>query len=393
MATATQGIVRLNDYDLLEQTLDRIVARIRDQGSRRHTIATILKKIRNDFSLREVATDDVKELVEDKFTLNTPKEYLDGTAVMGVDGGVLARSLHGLDLILVRAVAVLFRYQGGGLSGSEYYPRELPTPRLISIDEPFDARELELAVGMQRQLTELRIAREALTEHEVDAVLLDGSVVPQYVDSSLRKPRLTKLYRQLVATFTGLYRECAELGTPLVGVVKDSRSSRFVNLFQRKIMPLLEDGVLTPDDLAVLKENESAMTNSRDTSLLDHLLGVGERTFAFSYSSPPVKVLEDLGEWASRAYAFYIKTVPFDRPVRVEFIDGAALPERSAEEAASLVYALSSGHDACAIPTVLIEADACARLAREELNIIQDNILGRLDPSNSIDLRRNRRPF
>ena len=77
----------------------------------------------------------------------------------------------------------------------------------------------------------------------------------------------------------------------------------------------------------------------------------------------------------------------------VEFVDGLGTPARAADEVASLVYALSADHDACALPTVLIEADACARLAEEELTIIKDNIPDRLDPSASLELRRHRRPF
>lgn len=393
MVTTTRGLVSLSDYDILEQTLTQIVERIRDQGTRRRSVAGVLRGLKRELDLSEVASDDARELVEDRLTLEVGRERLSGMAVMGVDGGVLGRSLHGLDLILVRAVAVLFRYRDGELSGSEYYPRELPTPRLISIDEPLDARELELEVGMQRQLTEIQLARDALAEHEVDAVLLDGSVVPQYVDRSLRKPRLVGLYRELIDAFTGLYRECAESGVPLAGAIKDSRSSRFVGIFQRKIMPLLDDGALPPEELRILKENEEVISNSRDTALLDHLLDVGERTFAFSYANPPARVLKDLGAWASRAYAFYIKTVPYDWPIRVEFVDGSATPARAADEVASLIYALSADHDACALPTVLIEADSCARLAQEELTIIQDNITDRLEPSASLELRRHRRPF
>jgi hypothetical protein len=394
MVSSAQGLVSLSNYDDLERTLTKLVERIRDQGQRRRSVAAVLRRLKHNLDLSEMVDEAEREIAEDRLVTGVDRDPLSSSAVMGVDGGVLGRSLHGFDLILVRAVAAVFRYSGGELSGSGYYPSELPTPRLISIDEPLDSRELELAVGMQRQLAELQVARDALGEHEVDAVLLDGSVVPQYVDRFPHSPRVLNLYRELIDAFTGLYRACAEAGALLAGAVKDSRSSRFINLFQRKILPLIADGEeLSPRDLRALRDNEDVLPNSRDTALLDHLLDVGERSFSFSYADPPAKVLEDLGEWATRAYAFYIKTVPYDYPLRVEFVGGSEEAPQVADRVASLVYALSANHDACALPTVLIEADACARLAEEELTIIRDNITDRLEHSASLELRRQRRPF
>ncbi len=104
-------------------------------------------------------------------------------------------------------------------------------------------------------------------------------------------------------------------------------------------------------------------------------------------------MLEDLGDWKKRIYAFYTKPVPYDRPVRVEFVGDSRAPLETVERSASLVNTLSSGHEACALPSVLIEADARASLAKEEISILRDNIADRLGSSTMLDLRRERRPF
>ncbi|MEM3453150.1 MAG: hypothetical protein QW835_05950, partial [Candidatus Hadarchaeum sp.] len=65
----------------------------------------------------------------------------------------------------------------------------------------------------------------------------------------------------------------------------------------------------------------------------------------------------------------------------------------TADRVASLVYALSSHHEEFGLPSVIIEADASARLAEEELSWVRDIISARLDPAFAPDLRRERKPF
>jgi hypothetical protein len=329
----------------------------------------------------------MEEIIEPSLVKLVEQDALTNLTVAGVDGGMLEQQLHGLDLILVRAVAVIFHYRDAGLERAEYFPSEMPFPRLIDVAEPLDAREFELLAGMERQLTELGLATEALRVNEVELLLLDGSVVPQYIDRFPHNQSLLERYHKLLDAYTKLYETCAESGTLLAGAVKDSRGGRFVDILRRRVLPGLGGLGLEQKELEVLER-------SRDTVLLDHVLEVGERTFTFRYAEKPASyVLRDLGEWAMRVYAFYLKTVPFDRPLRLEFVDFKDEPVQTADCIASLIYALSFHHDAFGLPSVLIEADACARLTEEDLSIVRDSIADRLGPSALLDLRRHRRPF
>lgn len=311
---------------------------------------------------------------------------LDST-VVGVDGGMLEQQLHGLDLVIVRAVAAIFHYHGGGLDWVKYFPGEIPFPKLIDVAEPLDAKEFEFLAGMERQIAEIEVATAAAEESKVDLLLLDGSVVPQYVDRFPRNHLLLDRYQDLIGVYTALYQTCQERGVLLAGAVKDSRGGRFVDILRKKILPDFGNLGLDEKDLAILER-------SRDTVLLDHLLGVGERTPSFTYAEEPAAyVLQDLGIWAAKVHAFYIKTVLFDRPLRVEFVDCGGGVAHSADRISSIVYALSSNHEAFGLPSVLVEADARARLAEEELCIVRDSISDRLGPSALLDLRRERRPF
>jgi len=75
---------------------------------------------------------------------------LDGIKIAGIDGGVVKKSLHGVDLRLSRAVGVVFSYSKNKLEKVEYHPSPFPTPIPNLIFDPYSELELELSCGMER---------------------------------------------------------------------------------------------------------------------------------------------------------------------------------------------------------------------------------------------------
>lgn len=384
--------ISLNEYQDLELKLGRIADKIKDQGRKRHLLAEVLKRAKSDFQLP--INEEKREIIEPNLVYQVEEQSLKNLVIAGVDGGVLSKPLHGLDLILVRALAAIFYYdEDGELQETDYHPSEMPTPQLTNVHEPLDSKELDVLVRLKRQLAELNRAKEAISDGKIDALLLDGSVVPQYTNHA-SGDRSRELYKELIGSYKDLYRACMEKDILLLGAVKDSRSARLGKIFQEKILPLLlEDTELPQDEISSLRENKDVLMSSRDTAFLDYLLESGERSFAFKYAKAPASLLQNLGDWKKRVYAFYVKPVPYDRPVRVEFVSSREETLKTVDRAASLVSSLSANHEACALPSVLIEADARAALAQEEISILRDNIADRLEPSTMLDLRRERRPF
>ncbi|MFH1821560.1 MAG: DNA double-strand break repair nuclease NurA [Methanobacteriota archaeon] len=381
MNSFSQGFPTSNDEVGFEQALEAIAGRINEQQGRRKKVAEALA------GLRKVSFERVEGIVEPFLVNEVKMDSLSDLIVAGVDGGLLEQQLHGLDLILVRALAAVFRYRDAMLSEAEYIPNEVPLPKLIDVSESLDAWEFQLLSGMERQLAEIELASNVAEKSGAKMIIIDGSVVPQYVERFPNNPLLFERYQKLIQAYVRLYQTCSKSNSFLVGAVKDSRGGRFTDILKRGILPAFGDFGLEQGDLSILDR-------SRDTVLLDHLLEVGERTPAFTYAENPAGyVLRDLGAWAGKVYVFYIKTVPFDRPLRVEFLDILENPAETADSVASLVYALSSHHDAFGLPSVIIEADACARLVEEDLCMVRDSISDRLGPSSLLDLRRNRRPF
>ena len=381
MASSIEEAISRETSPGFEGALASIVERIREQEARRQKVAQALS------GLRGLTLNGLECTTESCLVSQVKMDPLFDLKVAGVDGGLLEEQLHGLDLILVRVLAAIFHYRNGELELAEYLPNEMPLPKLIDIAEPLDAWEFELLAGMERQLAETELAASAVEKSSAKVLFLDGSVVPQYVERFPHSSLLLNRYQRLIKSYERLYQKCMELEVSLAGVVKDSRGNRFVDIIRHGLSSTFDGLGLGKGDLEILER-------SRDTALLDHLLEVGERTMAFTYAERPASyVLRDLGAWATRVYAFYLKTVPFDRPLRVEFVDFRDNPAETAANVASVIYALSSHHDAFGLPSVIIEADACARLAEEDLCIVRDSIADRIGPSIQFDLRRSRRPF
>ncbi len=383
--------ISLTDHKHLENKIGRIAEKIRDQGEKRRILAELLKQIKNEIQV-PIETEN-NDSIESDLVYPVENKSLEDLVVAGVDGGVLSKPLHGLDLILVRAVAAMFQYENGELRRADYHPSEAPAPNLVNVHEPLDSRELDVLTGLKRQLTELKRAKEALDRKDVDVLMLDGSIVPQY-SKHTSKEKTKKLYKKLIKTFTNLYKKCTQEEVLLLGAVEDSRSTRLGTIFQKEIFPnILENANLSKEEINSFNKNKDVIVDSRDTAFLDYLLKEGERSFAFKYSTYPGNLLSDLEPWNKRICAFYIKPVPYDRPTRVEFIMNPEKTQETINKAAALVNSLSASHEACALPSVLIEADARAKLSQEEISILRDSIADRLEPSTMLDLRRERRPF
>lgn len=364
----------------LELALEKVIERIIDQEARRKRIGEALA------SLREIDSEATNGFAEKTLVKKVEMDPLTDVRVCGIDGGLLDQQLHGFDLIIVRALAAIFHYRNAVLVGVEYLPSELPPPKLIDVAEPLDSWEFQVLAGMERQLVEIEIGVQVAEKGVVGAILLDGSIVPQYVERFPRSPILQERYRNLIQSYIRLYQACAEANIVLAGAVKDSRGTRFVEILKKEVFDKFSFG-LGKEDLSILDK-------TRDTVLLSHVLRVGERTSAFTYAEKPASyVLSDLGDWGTKIYGFYLRAVPFDRPLRIEFLEGSENVAETADRVASLVYALSSHHEGFGMPSVIIEADACARLAEEDLDLVRDIISARLGPAFTPDLRRERKPF
>lgn len=290
-----------------------------------------------------------------------------------VDSGIVGEELHGFDFLLLRSVGVLFDYKGSKVASHKYFPSAVP-PLQYDMRSGLDSHDVMWHKSLFRLKGELSCAAQVIEKHSPAYMLMDGSIAPLLSDKPSEESEMRPLYDDVVECYRGLYETAWKVNCALLGVIKDSRSKRFIEIVQKH------------------SQSEQGLQHTTDTNFLYFLLSASERTCTFTYSSVPGKhqILKDLGGWSERILSFYLKPVKDDRPLRVEFLSG----QRTFSEVASIVHSLSCMHKAYAYPAILIEADLRAALDENEFERAYGSLFSRLGRSSSLlRLRRNSRPF
>jgi len=383
-------------FDLQKQ-MKNVVKNLVKIERDKETFCNILKSIKTKVSISFLPKVGRLDLLEDKFAYPVVPTDLKGLCVAGVDGGVVSRSLHSADIIITRAVAAIFRYESENAPYVEYFPDMFPEPKIIINITPLNRVNSEINVNLERLKAELEVAIKAQDEYIIDVILLNGSLLPQIMDRPLSPSvSLTRKYEEILDLYVRLYEKSMETNTILAGVIEDSRSTRFVQIINRLLPHLIRrypelEELLSFDYRRVLRL-------MRDSDFLFRFLEVGERTLVFkyfeaSYEPPIIRDLKDRG-WKQSISVFYLKTVKFDTPIRIEYLTSSFDPVTLANRLASIIYPLSSYHPEYATPSVIIEADARARLLESDLEIVYDSLVHAIGAMPSLlKLRRDRRPF
>ena len=297
-----------------------------------------------------------------------------GGTFAAIDGGLGAAALHGLDLLMLKSLAVKFEYEGGRLVRHAYLPSAHP-PLSVHSSIGLDGFDMMRFSSLMRLRAELSSAIAAAQKWKPDFLLLDGSIAPLVSDKPPEDSNMKELYLDVVGLYLKLYQTVSASKINLVGVTKDSRGRRFLDIISRAI----------PDSAPALK-------TASDTAFLDLLLQEGERTFCMRYSVSPATnpVLKDLGEWAGRIMTFYLKPVAGDRPLRIEFLSAAA-PFNDVAEVMAGLSALAPHY---AYPAILIEADLRAAMGADEVEHVVADLAARVGRKRPLlPLRRDSRPF
>ena len=139
---------------------------------------------------------------------------------------------------------------------------------------------------------------------------------------------------------------------------------------------------------------QQMLERTKDSNLLLYSLKKGERTCIFNYSANPEShpILKEFKKFEKSFSSFYIKTVEFDRPVRVDFVNFNNGIETANKISGILMK--TCGHAGYGLPTVLIEADQRSKLSEKDIDMFYYDLINRVGNIPSLfKLRREIRPF
>ncbi|MFH0711408.1 MAG: DNA double-strand break repair nuclease NurA, partial [Candidatus Aenigmatarchaeota archaeon] len=347
--------------DFLQMT-DEIAKRISETESQRSKLGKFLREVNSSTNLT-LGT----EIFEEKIFQKINPIALDGLKVGGVDGGLVKQTLHGIDLMLTRAVGVLFSFSGDKLNSTDYYPQSIPSPTPNIIVDPFSELEFEVNSNIERMITEATTAAEFVQKFKPEILFMHGSIVPHYTDKPAKTSLIFPSYQRMIEAYTHLFSACKETNTILAGVIEDSRGTRFCEIVNSQLISKAEGEIV--NNIKIL------LNQTKDTNLLTYALEPGERSLVFKYSSNPENhpILNEFGgQVANQIFTFYLRTAEFDRPIRIDFFANQGISP-IANRISSIILPLC-GHSGYGIPSVLIEADQRAKLSEDDLQMFYQDL-------------------
>jgi len=366
-------------HEILE-SIDSIAEKIKNLEEKREKLGRFLREVKDGIELRG-------QVIEKRIVYKVETDRLEKKKVVAIDGGLSKHEYHGLDIILTRAVGVIFDYSNGKLEKVQYFPSALVSPKILVVSDPYSDEEFSISSSLERQRAEIELAIQAINKFSPSLLLLDGSVVPHGNDKPGFNSAAWRRYEAVIEAFKKLYKSSS--GSLLAGCVEDSRGRRFCEIMSEQVLGQIND--------PRIPELQKILAGTRDTNLLYHVLSKGERTAVFRYSKDAEEhpILADLGEYGKRIYCFYLKSAEFDRPVRIDYYCKGNLESviSAANAIASMVLGMTP-HSSYGCPAPLIEADFRAKMQEKDATILHDQLVDRVGITPSLmRLRREQRPF
>ncbi len=375
------------------QNIQSIAQKIHKIESEKDKFASIFSDLKYEFDFKLISSLISKDISEDKLVYKVLPTNLSGLSVVGIDGGIIAKNFYNFDLIATRAVACIFEFHKDKPYVT-YFPEKSPTPNLIPNITPLNQNESEIFISLERLKKELDLAISMTNKSKrPNLIVLDGSILPLPSDKPHSSSKIFIEYQKIIEKYQKLFENCIEKNILLAGCIKDSRSRRFASLLGR-IIPKLID-YYPRLNLILDLDYRGMITQIYDCELLYRILEVNERTCIMSYSDAPENhnILKDFDKkMVEKFKIFYLKSVPFDFPMRIEFLTLNSSPISTANKISAALLPLACHHVEFAVPSILIEADARAKLMETDMDILY-NILEQNIGLSYLKLRRNRRPF
>lgn len=375
----------------LDEKIQQIADEIHALEEKRETFAKILRSERRQLDLRADLPLAQRYLYEEELAHPVESTKLSGLRVCGIDGGLLKKTLRGIELVITRAIATIFEYTPAGQVAVEYFPQHTIPPSLKAELTPISYHEAEVNASLERTKAELELAIRVQDHHSSELLLLDGSLSPHISDRPPKQSLLSAKYQEISRLYQKLYEKTEETGTLLAGIVKDSRSNRFVRILG-ELMPHIIRRYPSLQSLLDL-DYRSILKLSYDTDFFFRILEVGERSPIFRLiNSNKQKNLDP--EKEQKLVSFYLQTAKYDYPLRVEVFTGNYDPIRIVKKVSAMLVPISSDNEEFALPSVLIDADSQARLIERDLEFLFKQLANRIGyPQSLLKLRRERMPF
>lgn len=375
---------------VLHKQMENIILKISNLGQDRLHFTKILREI--DTSVFNDLPEYLKKQIPDNSFWKAIDPIVLGesnVSIGGVDGGIITENLTGIDLGLVNAIGVILTYNRRGVAKTKYFPNKIPTPELYITTNPFGMHDFEVLTSYKRALKEILTAIEVLDSQDyLDVLLMDGSFS---LATRSNNAQIRDTLAEIISKIIEMYEIARLKGCYIAWVVKDTRQSKFVEFIGRIIPKIARKTNL-------LESNYRKVINcGRDQSFFSYLLPNKSRSFFLRES---LNELYTQYDFPFDLFSFFLKSSPFDIPLRIDFmlnnqknhfISSKAL--KMADILSSYIIPISQVHSSYSLPVPIIEADARARIDKQEFDMIIKSIQKRVNIFDVYSKKRERSPF
>ncbi len=380
----------------LDKLLSQLVEEIERIETTKNQFGTVMERIKDTINLAKFPAI-ASSIIESDFTKKIEPTSLSGLRIAGIDGGLVRRQFRSMDLLLTRGIAVIFHFGPEEGPNVDFYPDPFPEPQIRPMMLTLSGAELDQISSLERVATELRVTLAVLEEFHTDIILVDGSLFYHPRDRPQTGSVVFEKFQEVLALYKQLYNKARKKGTTLVGIVKDSKSSRVTNLLGDILPHIIRKPAIF--ELMQGVDYRWLLKITRDCDILDTYLEEGERSFIFRYSSElqlnSNPLSEDISNWASSIWVTYLKTARDDLPLRIEILtDGNSEDVWKVDRALAAILPLSWQHPEYGIPAPILEADTRAKISLNETQLIVDRLMALSGLTyTSLEKRRSRNPF
>jgi len=310
------------------------------------------KEIINPYNLEEKIINEIK----------FPEKQ--NLSFAGVDSGFVNKQLNFANITIIKEMGVRFDYKDSKLNKTTYFPKAYNLPKPYLTTSALELEEIVWNTSILRLNKEIGVATDIVAQTpSVNFMLLDGSIIPQYVSKPASDSKLLKIYNDLLEKFINLYNLSKKNKVYLVGCIEDSRADKFFNFLKEKVI------------------QKQIKNDIYDPFLVFSLLEKNQRTCVVKYTDNAKEhpVLKDFPkEIVDNLYICYLKLSDDDYPLRLEFIYfkefGLSLKEYT-DYLVSNISSISNFNKRYIYPAPVIEADLRSRLKLQEIESITVSIL------------------
>ena len=367
----------------------------------------VIRRNKNDLDFSEFYEDEgfiIKENIIKKVV--TPAN-ISGLNVVSVDGSSVIKRFMNVDFSFLKAICVRYYFYENHSSKIEYYP-DLSGFNNYRVQGNYinrDETTVDANVSIDMKFMEISLLNELIEKVDnIDLIIIDGSIVLMPINLIFGKDlEISQNYDKLLREYRKLYSNCHEKGIILIGSIKDTRTSALIHSLRSGIQ-LLKPNMQCLTDFIKINYRQ-VIDYFSDIDFYNRFLRKSERSSIFNCKNDIEKVRETSIKreipfyFPYNFYAYYLKTVKYDTPCRIEFLmeedDNLDEASKKADLISSIILPISSYNNHYGLPIPQIEAHKRAVFKPPELNILFNSLQRSLNKNGIklIEKRRTRRPF